>query len=114
MTTSGRHRRYLRRRIQVEFRVRNADDVMGGELSFDSLDISEGGAFLQSELLLEVGDRIDVTFTLPGQSEALHLGATVAWTTQKSDRKGHPGMGLEFIALTPDERDALLAFITSH
>jgi uncharacterized protein (TIGR02266 family) len=109
--SSGRHRRDVRRALDAEFRLRDADDVVGGEILFDAVDISEGGAFLRSQYLLEVGERIEVSFTLPGQSQLIHVRALVAWVTRSKDLKGEAGMGLEFVDLDAEEREVIAAFV---
>ena len=110
MGDDERTRRTHRTPLQAEFRVRDADDVIGGEISFDAIDISEGGAFLRSEYLLEPGDRIEVTFVLP-DSTPIVARARVAWVTPRPERKGDPGMGLEFISLQKSEREAIARFV---
>ena len=110
MTGPEQHRRFARRPILVEFRVRDADDVAGGEIVFDAVDLSEGGAFLRSEILLERGDRIEISFTLPNPAITIHARARVAWVTHRDDAKGEPGMGLEFLDLRDDERRAITAW----
>lgn len=110
----GKKRQYLRRAVSVEFRVRDVDDVMGGELLFDSVDISEGGAFLRSDYLLELGDQVEVTFSLALRPEPFTVRARVAWVTKRAALKGDAGMGLEFIDLVPADRDAIDQFVHRH
>lgn len=115
MSQLDRPRRYVRKPLSVEFRVRDADDTVGGEILFDAVDISEGGAFLRSDYLLEEGDRIEVSFMLPAPVQRpVVVRARVAWVTRRSELKGEPGMGLEFVDLTPAERDAIAEFVASH
>lgn len=114
MNHPDRHRRLLRRPLTVEFRVRDADDLLAGEIMFDAIDISEGGAFLHADYLLESGAEIEVSFTLPGTASALRLSARVAWVTHREEVRGEAGMGLEFIELDPDDRQAIAAFVRAH
>ena len=114
MTHPDRPRRYLRRPLAVEFRVRDADDLLAGEIKFDAVDISEGGAFLQADYLLERGAVIEVSFSLPGMAAALTVRARVAWVTDREEVRGEAGMGLEFVELEPNERRAIANFVRAH
>ena len=71
-------RRYLRRSVRVSFRLRDANDPSVGDILFDAVDLSQGGAFLRSDLLLEVGETVDVTFGLPGEIRPIRARARVA------------------------------------
>ncbi len=104
-------RRSKRRPIAVEFHVREADDPHAGELVFDTVDLSADGVFLRSDLLLDHGDVLEVSFAVPGLSERVQARARVAWTARHSDLKGQPGMGLEFIDLDAAIREALVAYL---
>lgn len=107
------NRRFVRRAIAVEIRVNETTDDSSSELAFDSLDLSEGGAFLRSELLLEVGDILEVSFTVP-EGPRVHTTARVAWVSHKRDVKGESGMALEFLNLDPAARQAILKFVKSE
>ncbi len=111
MSEPSSKREYLRRAISAEFSVRDVDDVMGGELLFDSVDISEGGAFLRSDYLLELGDQVEVTFTLSTSPEPITVRARVAWVTKRSSLKGDAGMGLEFVDVDEASRKAIDQFV---
>lgn len=104
-------RRFVRRAIDVEFTVRDADDVHGGEIQFNGADVSEGGAFLRSQLLFEVGDRLDVSFTLPNDRNPIHVRARIAWVAQ-SETPGESGLGLEFFDLSAEEKQRVHTFIS--
>ena len=53
-------------RHSLEAEIELGDGYQGGELGFDSHNASEGGLFLKSELLLEVGETFWISFILPG------------------------------------------------
>ena len=80
-------RRFVRRPVEVTFRLRDSHDPGHGELLFDAVDISQGGAFLQSDLLLEVGEEMEVVFRLSSSKRTITAMARVAWATRKSDAK---------------------------
>ncbi len=81
---------------------------------FDAVDISAGGAFLRSDYLLEKGDRLDVTFTLPATHQRITARAQVAWVAKVRKTKGEAGMGIEFVDLSKDEREAITEFVKSQ
>lgn len=110
--TNSEHRRHSRKAITVEFRVRDAEEPQGGELLFDTADISEGGAFLASDLLLEPGDELEVDFALPNCDRAITAKAKVVWVTRRPDTKGQAGMGLEFTDLEEADRKAITDFVS--
>ncbi len=102
-------RRHERRKLKVEIQV--GDGSAGGELCFDSRDVSEGGVFLRSDLLLEVGETFFLTFVLPGAEVALRTRGRVTWVNRDSQSRPDdpPGMGVQFLDLSEAEREALRA-----
>ena len=110
MVDPAEYRRFLRRPIAGEFKVRSADDTVSGDILFDAFDISEGGALLQSDYLLEVGDELEVAFALPDGPQII-VKARVAWVTRDYQDSGRGGMGIEFIDLGPGVRDAIAEFV---
>lgn len=100
-------RRYTRYPIGVTFKLREDSEVSSGEILFDTVNVSGGGAFLRSELLLDVGVEVEVTFSLPNSNEPLSTKARIAWVTRGSSGKREPGMGIEFIDLGDGERNLI-------
>ncbi len=102
-------RRFVRKPVAAQIRCRGA---MGpGHLFFDSQDLSMGGAFLRADLLLEEGEPLDVEFTLPGNDQVLRAQARVAWVRRGDSAQGSSGMGIEFVSISPADRDALAAYL---
>ena len=108
---SSQLRRYTRYPIGVNFKVREDDQASSGEVLFDTINVSAGGAFLRSELLLEVGIEVEVTFTLPNSDKTLSTKARVAWVTRGSAGKREPGMGIEFTELTEEDKEMIESLI---
>jgi uncharacterized protein (TIGR02266 family) len=106
-------RRHVRRPVRVSIRVRDAENPTEGEVLFDALDISQGGAFLQSDLLLEIGAELEVTFAIPGEIRPIRAHARVAWATRTASAKGSAGMGLEFVDLNEADRKLIADFVRS-
>jgi uncharacterized protein (TIGR02266 family) len=106
-------RRHERRKLKVEIQV--GDGSAGGELCFDSRDVSEGGVFLRSDLLLEVGETFFLTFVLPGAEVAVRTRGRVTRVSRGSQGGGPddpPGMGVQFLDLSPAEKEALHAALS--
>ncbi len=97
----------------VQFKV--ADDEaspgVAGEIYFESLDVSSGGAFLRSDLLFEPGDLLEVSFVLPPHGTKVRAQARVVWATHKSELKGDTGMAVEFVELSDQARAAIDGFV---
>jgi uncharacterized protein (TIGR02266 family) len=105
------HRRSVRCQLETEFQV--GDSTVGGELSFDSRNVSEGGTFLKSDLLLEVGEILWLSFVLPGTSVAIRTRGKVVWVNRNPDENDPtdlPGMGVKFLDLSDAEEEALKAY----
>jgi uncharacterized protein (TIGR02266 family) len=104
-------RKSKRKPLTVELRIRDTQDPHAGELVFETLDLSADGAFLRSDLLLEAGDEIEISFRSPKSSRPFTLHARVAWAAKVADLKGEPGMGVEFVRLDDRTRRALMALL---
>lgn len=101
-------RRHKRKPIDVEIRCRDESGL--GQLTFGSGDLSAGGAFLRSELLLEQGERLWLEFALPGRERPVRAEARVAWVRRFPASGQEGGMGIEFLGMTEDDRRALGLF----
>jgi uncharacterized protein (TIGR02266 family) len=102
-------RKFDRKPMPVEFRGR---DTRGyGQLVFDATDLSPGGAFIKSDLLLEQGEALSLDFKLPGVERSLRAHAKVAWVQRFPKEGESAGMGIEFLAMTEDDRRALTKYI---
>jgi c-di-GMP-binding flagellar brake protein YcgR len=75
-------------------------------IRFSSGDISGGGAFLRSDLLFEVGEVLNVEFDLPS-GHHIRAQSRVVRVARGGQKDKFPGMGLEFLDLSPDDRAAL-------
>lgn len=75
--------------------------------------ISQGGVFIASHSPRPIGELVDLTFTLPGLGEPLHLVARVKWVRDEwaSSAETPPGMGVEFVSLGEREKLMIEAFI---
>ena len=101
-------RRHTRKPVDVEFK---SDDSSGfGALYFDSGDISLGGAFLISDLLLEESEELTLELDLPTRGTVKIL-ARVMWVRLFPKDAEPAGMGVQFVNLSEADREALAKLI---
>jgi c-di-GMP-binding flagellar brake protein YcgR len=108
VTSPGRRdtRRFSRRDALLPVVVRAAGNRVEAGIRLDTTDLSEGGAFLRSDLLFEVGETLSLEIPLaPGETLAAH--GRVAWVTRGGDGNTPAGMGIEFEELSAQDRRRL-------
>ena len=108
MTTNPRDtRKFPRTGLEVPVLVSDAAKKVRKPIRFSSADVSGGGTFLRSDLLFEVGEVLHLEFDLPNGH---HIGADgrVVRVARGGQKDKYPGMGLEFIDLSPDDRAAIV------
>lgn len=106
---NGPKRRFVRKSLQAEFRGRDAAGA--GVLLFEAADLSAGGTFLKSDLLLEEGETLSFEFHVPGLDRALVAQARIAWVRRFPSEEQPAGMGVEFLAMTDEDRKTLQDFL---
>jgi CheY-like chemotaxis protein len=84
-------RRYHRTRMEAQVFVSSSSH---SEFIASSINISEGGMALDGAVPLQVGERLDLRFKLPGTDDAIKLIGEVCWY----DHDGR--VGLHFIILS--------------
>jgi len=79
-------------------------------------DLSGGGLFVATHQTLSVGERIRLTFTLPGFAEPIEILTEVRWVRggEGSGRGMEPGMGLKFLQMSPRAKNAVKAFLAKR
>jgi len=103
-------RRFVRKTIQVEFRGHSEEGV--GQLIFEGLDLSAGGTFLRSDLLLEQGEVLSLEFRLPGAPKLLRARARVAWV-RRFPKADEPAGIVEFTGISNEDRELLSRHLSS-
>jgi uncharacterized protein (TIGR02266 family) len=102
-------RRHSRKMMQVTIHARDSQGI--GQLVFTSADLSAGGMFLTSELLLEDGEALSLEFMLAGLATPIYAQAKVAWV-RRFPSDGEPaGMGVQFLSLSDADRSALVTHL---
>jgi len=110
-------RRFTRFPLRVEVLVSEDDSSTGtrsGELLFDVVNISEGGAFLRADFSLTPGKQLVLRVLVDGQEQPLELPARIAWVSRGTRRGCEAGMGIEFDKLGTRERELLQGLIRSR
>ena len=99
-------RRHDRKNVLIPVVVRAAGNKIQAGVRLDIGDLSEGGLFLRSDLLFEVGE--DLTLEIPvADGKTTTATGRVAWVTRGTGKKASAGMGIEFARLSAHDRRAL-------
>src|SRR3954452_18830778 len=106
---SAEHRRHTRKAISVEFKGTEASGV--GELLFEASDLSAGGTFLKADLLLEQGERLWLSFKVPGMPKQMKAEGRVKWVRRFPEGGEPSGMGVEFEQIGEDDRAVLSKYL---
>ncbi len=102
-------RKFDRRPAEIPVSVRTAGSRVAGGIRLDSADVSEGGAFLRSALLFEVGEVLHLEIPLPGGPVIKATGKVVRVSR---GRNKEAGMGIEFTRLAMSDRRAISTFLS--
>jgi len=94
--------------VQTRFSARDASGA--GTLTFESADLSPGGVFLKSDLLLEQGEALALDFGVPGEGSGQGQ-ARVAWVRRFPEAGEVAGMGVEFLSIKDTERQAIARWL---
>ena len=100
-------RRVVRRLVDLECEVYS--DRWGEAITHRVTDVSEDGLWIQTDLLLEVGSEVTMTFYPPDWEEPLYVAGRVRRVELRPrlrDRNA-VGMGIAFEAMRTDERRRL-------
>jgi Tfp pilus assembly protein PilZ len=101
-------RRFDRRHAELPVTVKAAGNRVEGGIHLDSTDLSEGGAFLRSDLLFEVGEVLDLEIPLPS-GQVVKAAGRVVRVSRSHTEESPPGMGIEFTRLSVQDRRAIAA-----
>jgi diguanylate cyclase (GGDEF)-like protein/PAS domain S-box-containing protein len=98
-----------RREANIPVQVRPRTDLAPDEAPFGglALNISVHGILLESVQPLEVGNKLDLSFKLPGSEAELKV---VGQVVRKED---HPRSGVKFLVFRDDARDRIGAYVES-
>jgi uncharacterized protein (TIGR02266 family) len=76
-----------------------------------SKDIAEGGVFLATHQLLRIGTVVEIGIRIEGREQLVTCTGVVQWTRAQNPGVEEPmGVGIKFVELPDDERDAFREF----
>ena len=104
-------RKFERKPAELAVTVRAAGNTVEGGIRLDSLNVSEGGAFLRSDLLFEVGDVLHLEIPLP-EGPVVKATGKVVRVSRARGKDGAAGMGIEFTRLAMSDRRAITVSLT--
>ncbi len=101
-----------RYQVQVEVGMQTESNFYTGLTQ----DLSGGGVFVATNQIRQVGERIKVLLTLPGQTEPFEILTEVRWIRSSTLSRGvdDPGMGLRFLQMSARARKVIGDFITQR
>jgi Tfp pilus assembly protein PilZ len=100
-------RKHSRRPVELPVLVSDAANKVKAAIRFEAADVSPGGAFLCSDLLFEIGEVLNLNIELPGRQ--IQARGRVVRVSRGSTPDQPPGMGIEFVDLSPGDRAAVQA-----
>lgn len=100
----GGHREFVRVASGLEIEYSCDSPTSTGRL----VDLSEGGAFIDTATPFEEGTELDFRLELPGESEPVVGRAVVRW------RQETVGMGIRFVGLDDEDRERLRFYVASE
>jgi len=86
-------------------------------LSDYSINISTGGVFIESNMILPQDTVLTVRFNLPNSAVPIYTHARVAWVNEPGNIKKAslpPGMGLQFLTLTMEDMHTVRTFLDNR
>jgi uncharacterized protein (TIGR02266 family) len=104
-------RREPRVDLEVAVLVSDAAKKVRRPIRFSSADISSGGTFLRADVLFEVGEVLLIEFDLPG-GHHIRVQGRVVRVARGGQKDRFPGMGLEFLDLSREDRAAIDAGVS--
>jgi Tfp pilus assembly protein PilZ len=101
-------RKFDRRAAELAVMVssRRGGEKAKGGITLDSADVSEGGAFLRSDLLFEIGETLELEIPVP-TGPAIKVVGRVVRVSQGRAESDAPGMGIEFLELAATDREKM-------
>jgi Tfp pilus assembly protein PilZ len=96
---------HARAGLRAAVRATDPSKRVAGGMAFDSAEVTTGGAFLPSDVLLEIGEVLNLEIALPDGQIARAQARVVRVT--KGGAAEPSGIGVEFTEITTDDRAAI-------
>jgi uncharacterized protein (TIGR02266 family) len=101
-------RRHDRAELAVEVTLEGDHNFFVGF----SENVSEGGLFVATHSLREIGSVIRLTFQLPDRVHPIEVDAVVRWVRLFNETSDvPPGLGLQFVDLSDEDAFAIRTFV---
>jgi uncharacterized protein (TIGR02266 family) len=97
-------------RVPLSVKVTN---LSSGNFSYyHAANISAGGMFLKAHEPKAMGTRLKLKFNLPNYNSDIITESVVVWTKSGgTDRSNPKGMGIEFVEISKESKNAILEFV---
>ena len=95
--------------------IRLSGEMAEGIMHLPSSDVSVGGVFIESDLIFEIGEIVDMEFCLPGEKEPIKVKGQVVRANKERVEKGDPimpGMGVRFIDLSSEGKERIRQYLS--
>ena len=77
----------------------------GAFIKSHTLNVSNGGLFLETEDPLPIDSEVTLRMRLPGETEPMEIQGYVVWSNPKGKNNAFPsGMGIQFIGMNSEQR----------
>ena len=77
----------------------------GSFIKSHTLNVSNGGLFLETEDPLPIDSEVTLRMRLPGETEPMEIQGCVVWSNPKGKNNAFPsGMGIQFIGMNSEQR----------
>lgn len=112
MVLSGTSERRAFRRTEIKMAITYQS---GEEFKADyTRNLSEGGLYVQLSTPLPVGTNLQVDLAVPSLKEPIKIQGVVVWAQNPSrGGRGVPGMGIQFLAMEPGDRELIARLVAS-
>lgn len=100
--------------VSVTYRVNQQERVEAYRVQ--TVNVSEDGIFLKTNLPLGIGTKVELEFKLPGHDETLRFYGEVVWsgTANSKEEKKMSGKGIKFTECDDRCRRQLTDYITKE
>lgn len=104
----GQQRRFMRCDVELEVNLDSDSNFYMGLTE----NISEGGLFVATHRYKPLGTLVTLSFRVPNRPDSITLRGEVRWLRPANGRNEvHPGMGIQFVDVGPEELAAIRMFI---
>jgi uncharacterized protein (TIGR02266 family) len=104
----GKQRRFTRCDVELEVNLDSDSNFYMGLTE----NISEGGLFVATHRYKPLGTLVTLSFRVPNRPDPITVRGEVRWLRPANGHNEvHPGMGIQFVDVGPEELGAIRTFI---